>query len=498
MLKKAKKATIVMNITVCEGVAYQEPSSLVAIGVCEEEPLEEKIASLLEADDFCGKPQQATLIYPRGELPPKRVLLLGLGKREKLTTDTVRQAAARAARRAHELKVADVAIQMPFPEGVSPDTAAQIIVEGANLGLYRYLKYKSEPKPEETHQVDHLNVFVEGDQEAARDGAHIGHIVSDGVMFARNLANTPPNDLYPERLAALAKEMGERSGLRVTVLEQHELEEQGFGGLLAVGQGSRRPPRFIILEHNEASPERPTICLVGKGITFDTGGISIKPSSKMDEMKFDMCGAAAVLGTMQVVGELNLPLHVVGLVSAAENMPDGNAYRPGDIIKTLSGKTVEVLNTDAEGRIVLSDALFYAQRYTPKAIVDLATLTGAIVVALGSHAVGLMSNNPSLAEQIIQAGEATFERVWQLPLWEEHHEVMKSKVADLKNIGDREASSITAAAFLAAFVGDYPWVHLDIAGTAWIEKPKQAYNPGGATGIGVRLLTHVLRNWKDD
>ena len=254
-----------------------------------------------------------------------------------------------------------------------------------------------------------------------------------------------------------------------------QLTEQGFGGILAVGKGSEHEPRFIVMEYGEAEKGKPTICLVGKGLTFDSGGLSLKPAEAMETMKSDMGGAAAVFGAMQVAAELKLPLHVVGLVSAAENMPSSNAYRPGDVVKSLSGKTIEVINTDAEGRIILSDALFYAQRYKPDAIVELSTLTGAVIIALGSHATGMMGTDQALMDRLSKAGEASGERVWQLPLWEEYHQMVKSEIADLKNIGGRPAGSITAGAFLAAFVGDVPFAHLDIAGTAWADQPTRPY-----------------------
>lgn len=485
-----------MNVTVSEGNVYEQEASLAAKGFCEGEPLDEALSRFIEVEDFKGKSKQTALFYPRGALPARRVLLVGLGKHEKLQTNTIRQAAAKICKVAHQLQLADVAMQLPIPQGVTTEAAVQAMVEGAELGLYRYLKHKSEQQPEESHQVSQLTIVVTGDREGAQRGANIGQVIAQGVLLARDLANMPPNMLYPEQLGVIATEIGQQVGFRTTVLDQEAMEAQGFGGILAVGQGSHRPPRFIILEYNEASPHHPTICLVGKGITFDTGGISIKPSDKMDQMKYDMSGAAAVLATVQIAAQLNLPLHVVGLISAAENMPDGKAYRPGDIIKTLSGKTIEVLNTDAEGRIILADALFYAQRYQPAAIIDIATLTAAIIVALGPHAIGLMSNNQALADRIIAAGQATFERVWQLPLWEEYHEMMKSKIADLRNVWNREAGSITAAAFLAAFVGEYPWAHLDIAGTAWTESPKLEYLSEGVTGVGVRLLSEVLRTWQ--
>jgi leucyl aminopeptidase len=301
--------------------------------------------------------------------------------------------------------------------------------------------------------------------------------------------------MTPKALGDEAVSLGKRLGLKVMVLDKTQLTEQGFGGILAVGKGSANEPRFIAIEYGAADPGKPAICLVGKGLTFDSGGLSLKPADAMETMKSDMGGAAAVFGAMQVLGELKLPLHVVGLVSSAENMPSSTAYRPGDIVTSLSGKTIEVLNTDAEGRIILSDGLFYAQRYHPAAIVELSTLTGAIIIALGSHAIGMMGTNQALADKISRAGDASGERVWQLPLWDEYHQMIKSEVADLKNIGGRPAGSITAGAFLAAFVGDYPFVHLDIAGTAWADKPARPYDAPGATGVGVRLLTEFLREY---
>ncbi len=503
-----------MKSTIHQGPILSETASLVAVGICENESMEEPIAALLEAGDFCGKAKETALLYPRGTLPSRRVVLVGMGKRSDLTLDAVRQAAAQAAQEAQRLKVPDMALSLPVPETAPPAAGPQAMVEGAELGVYHYLEYKSAPTPEETHQVETLRVLVEDTQdfEAAQQGTASGQAIARGVALARNLGNTPGNHLTPTHLGDVARDIGARFGFSVTVLGREELEQQGFGGLLAVAQGSAQPPRFIIMDYPGNGEETgrgsgqghdrtalPTICLVGKGITFDTGGISIKPAPKMDEMKMDMGGAAAVLGTMQVVSELRLPLRVVGLIGAAENMPGATAYKPGDIIKTLSGKTVEVLNTDAEGRIVLADALFYAHRYHPHALIDVATLTGAITIALGPHAVGMMGNHQPLADRLNQAGEASGERVWQLPLWDEYQEMMKSTIADLKNIGGREAGSITAAAFLSSFVGDYPWAHLDIAGTAWTDKPSRAYHgkEKGATGVGVRLLTHMLRDWTD-
>jgi leucyl aminopeptidase len=485
-----------MDVTVQQGVGIQQPASLLVVGIGENETPDNELAALMEEGDFLGKEKQTALLYPRDTLPPRRVLLVGLGKRENWTPDTLRQAAAHGAAKARDLHVADIAMQFPALADAPAFDAAQAIVEGAELALYRYLDHKTNLTPDDTHTIERMVLWVEQHIEEAQQGAHVGQAVARGVNFARTLANMPGNELVPTRMGEIARELGNYPNMNVTVKNLAELEQEGFGGILAVGKGSACPPCFIIIEYGTPSPDCPTICLVGKGITFDTGGISIKPSANMEEMKRDMGGAATVLGTMQTVGELQPPLHIVALISSAENMPDGNAYKPGDVIKTLSGKTVEVTNTDAEGRIVLADALFYSQRYTPHAVVDIATLTGAIKIALGSHAVGMMGTSEELIERLRRAGEASSERVWQLPLWDAYRELMKSDIADIKNADNsRQAGSITAGIFLSEFVGKAPWAHLDIAGTAWRDSPIHAYETRGATGVGVRLLTRMLRNW---
>ena len=488
-----------MNITVTFGDALALETPLLALGAWEDEAIPKPLADLIEDGDWSGRFKQTVLLYPRGAVAARRVLLVGLGKRSQISFDRLCDAAAAAARQARELLVGSFAFDLPKTEGLALSGAAQAIAEGALLGTYRYLRYRTGMSQRERHAVETMTIVSNVRDDSVTQGAALGQIVGGGVILARDLANAPGNELTPARLGEAAQALGERIGAQVTVLGREELQAQGFGGILAVGQGSASEPRFIAVEYG-ADARGPTICLVGKGITFDSGGISIKPAERMDEMKTDMSGAAAVLGALQVVGDLKLPLRVVGLIAAAENMPSGTAYRPGDIITTLSGKTVEVLNTDAEGRIVLADALYYAQRYQPAAIVDLATLTGAIVVALGYHATGLFGNDDALAERLRQAGEATGERVWRLPLWEPYKEMVKSEIADVRNTGGvRYGGAITGAAFLANFVGDYPWVHLDIAGTAYTDlAPKKAYTPKGAVGVGVRLLTHALRAWAEE
>ncbi len=484
-----------MNITVKTGSILHEDSDLAVLATFEDVALPDVVAGLLEPADYRGRAGQTLLLYPRGALAPRRLLLTGLGRREKVTTESVRRAAAEAVRRARELQVAAISIGAVDDLPLDATSVGQAFAEGLALGAYRYWKYRTGLTTEQTFAVERATVYT-SDERAAGLGAGVatGQAIARGVAFARDLVNSPGYAMTPARMGEKAVALGEQLGLKVTVLDKAQMAEQGFGGILAVGQGSANDPRFIIMEYGAAG-DGPTLCLVGKGLTFDSGGLSIKPAEAMDTMKSDMGGAAAVFGAMQVVAELKLPLHVVGLVSSAENMPSATAYRPGDIVTTLSGKTIEVLNTDAEGRIILSDALYYAQRYEPAAIVELSTLTGAIIIALGSHATGMMATDQALADRVSQAGETSGERVWQLPLWPEYHEMIKSEIADIKNIGGRAGGSITAGAFLAAFVGDYPFVHLDIAGTAWADRPAKPYDAQGGTGVGVRLLTEFLRDY---
>ncbi|MFN8533306.1 MAG: leucyl aminopeptidase [Dehalococcoidia bacterium] len=485
-----------MNITIRRGNVLQEPSDLAMLAAFEGEALPAGAAGLLEPADFSGKAGQTLLLYPRGAVAPKRLLLVGLGKRESLTADGLRQAAATAIKRARELQISAVSLGVAGGVSLEPALAGQVFAEGIELGAYRYLTYRTGLSTEQTFKVEQATVLSEsGNEDALRAGVARGQTIAGGVNFARDLVNTPGYAKTPAKLGEEAEALGKRLGLKVMVLDKAQLTEQGFGGILAVGQGSDNDPRFIAMEYGRAGAG-PTICLVGKGLTFDSGGLSLKPAEAMETMKSDMGGSAAVFGAMQVAAELKLPIHLVGLISSAENMPSATAYRPGDIIKSLSGQTIEVLNTDAEGRIILSDALFYAQRYNPAAIVELSTLTGAIIIALGSHATGLVATDQALADRISKAGEVTGERVWQLPLWDEYRQMVKSEVADLKNLAGRPAGSITAGAFLAAFTGDFPFAHLDIAGTAWLDRPNKAYELQGGTGVGVRLLTELLEGYR--
>jgi leucyl aminopeptidase len=486
-----------MEINVQTGDVLQAASDLAVLGCFQDVPLPAEVANLLEPTDFVGRANQTLLLYPRGALAPRRLLLVGLGKGDKASTETIRRASATAIKEAQKLQIKAVTIAVHGDLPLDPEKIAQAFAEGAELGNYRFWRYRTGLSEEQTLKVEHATVFARISQEMARLGVANGQKIARGVNFARDLVNGPGYAMHPPALGDEALKLGQRVGLKVTVLDMPQLIEQGFGGILAVGKGSEHEPRFIVMEYGDAGDGVPTICLVGKGLTFDSGGLSLKPPEAMETMKSDMAGAAAVFGAMQVLAELKLPLHVVGLVSAAENMPSSDAYRPGDIVKTLSGKTIEVLNTDAEGRIILSDALFYAQRYDPDAIVELSTLTGAIIIALGSHASGMMGTDQTLLDKLSRAGEVSGERVWPFPMWDEYHQMVKSEIADLKNLAGRPAGSITAGTFLAAFVGDYPFVHIDIAGTAWADRPAKPYETIGATGVGVRLITEFLRTYTE-
>jgi len=393
---------------------------------------------------------------------------------------------------------------------LSIKSQAQLITEGALLGAYQFDPYRTEKKDRPAALAEVTLLAKDLPPVPIRDGMNWGHSAAVGANYARTLGNHPANVATPEFLATEAREMAKRySSLRCRVLERSDVEKLGMGAFLSVNQGSadNRPLKLVVMEYR-GKPARsgqrsrggrqsrpPKIGLIGKGITFDSGGISLKPPKDMHEMKFDMCGAAAVLGVLRALAELRLPVDVVAMVPATENMPSGTSTRPGDIVKSMSGKTIEIENTDAEGRLILCDTLTYMQQQKVDAIVDFATLTGSCVVALGAEATGLFSNNDSLAAQLAEAGDFCGERLWRLPLWPEYHEQIKSQVADIKNVGTRWGGAITAACFLEKFVEDVPWAHLDIAGTADSSEGKPGRAPG-ATGVGVRLILEFLKRYK--
>lgn len=479
-----------MELVVRSGDVVQEASAL-AIVACHEGETPAEVAELLEPGDFTAAANQLRLVYPRGAVAPSRVLLVGLGARDGADAERLRQAAASAIREARSFGVEDVTFGVVGGVGGDAARAGEAIAEGLLLGAYRYLRHQTNLSDDVAFEIATVTVFAD-DGTAA--GISTGRVVADGVILARDLVNRPPELKTPPLLADEAVTIGERHpSISVTVFDEHRLAEEGFGGILAVGRASAAPPRFIVMEYGADLTDVPTICLVGKGLTFDSGGLNVKPEDGMLHMKNDMGGSAAVFGAMQVVAGLELPVHLIGLVPSAENMISGSSYRPGDVITSLSGKTMEILNTDAEGRVILSDGLFYAQRYEPDAIVSFATLTGAIIVALGNAASGLMATDQGVADRLLAAGEAAGDRAWQLPLWDDYREMIKGDVGDIKNLAGRAAGSITAAAFLAEFVGDVPYAHLDIAGTAWIDAPTKPYQYRGGTGAGVRLITEFLR-----
>jgi leucyl aminopeptidase len=451
----------------------------------------------LSGGDFSGKLGQTALLYPGDALAAPRLLLIGLGERPYFTTEKLRRTAATVAKRARSLGANEAAFLLPNPEGADVEGSAQAAAEGAALGLYRFTRYKTsrraepaEANAEEEFELQDFDLVLgRSDDEGAAAGAAAGAKIAAANQLARDLANEPSNTATPGYLADCAGEIADRYGMQTLVLDRAGIEAEGLTGLATVSRSASNEPRFIVLEHKKGGDEAP-IVIVGKAVTFDSGGISIKPSGGMEDMKFDMGGGAAVLGAMEAVGALDLKLNVVALVPATENLPGGDAFKPGDVITMHSGKTVEILTTDAEGRLILADALSYARRYKPAAVVDCATLTGACVVALGNHASGLMGNDEDLIAEVQAAGEKTGERAWPLPLFEEYTEQIKGDTADLKNSGGRGGGALTAGAFLKEFA-DFPWAHLDIAGTAYGKKGN-AYTPKGGTGVPARLLVEFL------
>ncbi|MGO9481774.1 MAG: leucyl aminopeptidase [Candidatus Kryptoniota bacterium] len=445
----------------------------------------------LKGSDFTGEKGQLLTIYSVGK--HRIVLLIGLGEKSQLTNEKLRRAAAAGIKTARSTKATSVvfAALEPTIEQLSDYETVHSVAEGAMLGAYKFDKYLTQEK--EKSRIESVTIaFVSVASGIGKKAAHDAQMLCEAVYLTRDLSNAPPNEVYPEVLANTAAKVAKKYGIRSRILDEKQIRALKMGGLLAVNSGSDKPPRFITLEYKGNSKSRDWYAIVGKGITFDSGGISIKPASGMSEMKMDMAGAAAVIGTMQALASLKIPVNVVGIAPSTENLPGGSAYKPGDVVTTMSGITIEVDNTDAEGRVILSDGLYYAQRYRPKAIIDLATLTGACVVALGQHATGMFGTSEDTMAQLKEAGEKTYERVWQMPIYEEYEKQIKSDIADVKNVGGRWAGAITAALFLKKFVGDYPWVHLDIAGTAILEEGTD-YSPKGGSGVGVRLLTQFFK-----
>jgi len=497
-----------MKITVTSGALAEQKADALIVSLLEgaaeltgaahtlNQTLNGALQELITNGDFTGKLNATAVVYTRGLIASPRVILVGLGKAEKFSTDKVRLASATATQKARDLGAKRVA-SVAHGDSLEPSRAAQATVEGALLGAYEYQKNGTQPGK----QLDELSL-VEAEPArlaAVQTGAQAGQHIAESTNFARDLVNQPPNICIPEYMASKAREIAQEVGLTCKIMEPAEMQELGMGALLAVGAASDIPARFIILEHRPAGTDNMApVVLVGKGITFDSGGLSIKPADSMPEMKSDMGGGAAVLGAMRAVGALKLPLPIIGLVPTTENVIGSTGFRPADVLRASNGKTIEIISTDAEGRLILADALVYAGRYKPAAVIDLATLTGACIVALGSDmAAGLFGSDDALMAKLRAASDRTGERIWPLPLYEEYRERINSDVADLKNSGgDRFAGIGISAAFLQEFAEGYPWAHLDIAPMAYLSRPKTPWAKGG-TGFGVRLLVELLQSWKN-
>jgi leucyl aminopeptidase len=456
-------------------------------------PLADMAASVMELGDFKGDRGESALVYSLGRVNAERVMYVGFGKKTELTAERVRETLGEAARRARDLGVEAVGVSLTHLQlgGLSPNDAAEAAVESFIMGGFKDPYHKTQGL-DKFRQVKELHLLSPYRDDELENGAYQGKVLGEAVNMCRRLSWGPANHVTPGRLAEEALGLREL-GVGVDVLEREDAERVGLKSFLAVARGTGEPPKFIIMEYGD--PGRDTVALIGKAITFDSGGISLKTRDGMELMKTDMTGGAAVISVMKAVAQLKLPLHVVGLVPATDNMPSGSAYHPGDVVDTYAGITVEVISTDAEGRMILNDALAYAARnYKPKAMFDFATLTGAMQVALGEHAIGYFANDDAVAKRIQAASHTSGEMVWRMPLWDIYDEQLKSDVADWKHTGGSPGGAITAARFLSKFVGDTPWAHFDIAGLME-QKTDKGYNPKGSKGPAVRLILDLLRNW---
>lgn len=451
------------------------------------------LSSLLESKAFTGKSGQNTVVrYPEG-FAAEKIILMGLGSRQKLTADSFRQACGTASRLKELCSCRQAAV---YSERFSRPEFIQAAAEGYLLGGFKLLEFKSEPDNDEP-RLESIS-FIVDDKKSVRKSqaaAERGQVIAEGQILARRLAATPPNFLTPTIFADRARELARKYKFGCRVLDETKIAAEKMGALLAVSLGSDQPARFIIMEHKGGRASTKPVVLIGKGVTFDSGGISLKPGLNMHEMKQDMSGAAAVLATMVTAARLSLPVNVIGLIPATENLPSGGAVKPGDVITSRKGLTIEIINTDAEGRLILADALDFANKFKPQAVIDIATLTGAAVYILGYAGAPILGNNKRLMEAIKSASAATAERVWELPIWDDFREAMKSTIADLQNSAGKTAGTACAAAFLENFIGDWPWGHIDMAYMD-MEVKGQPYIPKGAAGYGVRLLVELLSRWK--
>ena len=457
--------------------------------------LKKNLNTSLKLKVFTGKKDYCQQLFS-GHANIPQILAVGVGKKSEMNSETLRRAAGKAGIMLTSLKAKKIGFAVTSHlQNTSETDVGQVIIEGLALGSYKFNQYKE--SHDKKSKLESINIQC-CDQEniTSKIALKIGKIRADGTNLARNLGNTPANDLKPKDLAFAAKNIAKQHKIDCTILEEKQMKKLGMEMLLGVSRGSREPAKLILMEYFHQKAKQ-TVALVGKGVTFDSGGISLKPGKNMDEMKFDMCGAAAVLGAMKIIGQLNPQINVIGVIAATENLPGGDAQRPGDIVTAYNGKRVEILNTDAEGRLILGDALSYVvKEFKPNAVIDLATLTGACITALGHYASGAITNNDALMGQVRKASKLSGDRVWQLPSYPEYGESIKGKYGDLQNIGGGDSGTIIGGMFLEHFVDKTPWVHLDIAGTAWNVK-HIGYQPNsGATGVGVKLLADLIQNWE--
>lgn len=491
-----------MEFTVKSGDPEKQRSACLAVGVFEDRKLTPSarrldkvcggvLSDILQRGDLAGRAGQTLLLHNVPKLLCERLLLVGCGKEKELHEGAYRAAMANAVKAIADTGATEASLYLTELDIKGRDLAWKLrhAVEAVEDAWYRFDRLKSGKADKSRRPLRKIILPVPTRRELADGEAAVrqGQAISAGINLARDLGNLPGNICTPTYLAQQAKAVGKRGGIKVRILDEADMKKLGMGALLSVSRGSRQPAKLIIMEYHGGKKDEPPVALVGKGLTFDAGGISIKPAAAMDEMKFDMCGGASVLGTLQAVAQLELPMNVVGIVPSSENLPDGDANKPGDIVTSMSGQTIEILNTDAEGRLILCDALTYTERFNPAVVIDIATLTGACVVALGHHASGLMGNNEGLIDDLLSAGKYAHDRAWQLPLWDDYQNQLDSNFADMANVGGRDGGALVAACFLARYTKKFKWAHLDIAGTAW----KSGHHKG-ATGRPVSLLTTYL------
>lgn len=489
-----------MKFTTSKSKLKGKPRSCCVVGIFQGKQLQGLAAQVdqlsagalsahINSGGFEAKENESIVLYDVPGLKWQKLIAIGYGKADELDVKRYRQVAETVVKKLRELHVtgADLWLLADEVNGCDHKVKARHLIEAMGNAMYRFDKMKSsadKPKP----MAIAFQVATEVQLKKTRQGVQQGKAILDGVNLAKDLANLPGNVCNPSYLAQQARNLQKKYAIKTKVLNQSQMEKLGMDALLSVAKGSSQPAKLIIMEYHGAAAKQSPVVLVGKGLTFDAGGISLKPAAKMDEMKYDMCGAASVFGALVAAAELKLPINVSGVIPSSENLPDGNANKPGDIVTSMSGKTIEILNTDAEGRLILCDALTYVERFKPAAVVDIATLTGACVVALGQHASGLLANDQDLADELLQAGEKSLDRAWLLPLWQDYQSQLDSNFADIANIGGPSAGTITAACFLSCFTNKYSWAHLDIAGTAWRSGGKDK----GATGRVVPLLSQFL------